>query len=1475
MSRSALCLVLAVATVSTLHAQSISPGTRAWLDHTLVVLMDSTYSLEHAETVVGALEPDLMDWHFGIYGNTGDVYHRHGARVSGGAWQREYQEYVTWYDRDWQLRMEQFDDNGVGRLPDGSPVWDGRTRYCASMCHNAPKWHTWHNQGLLMPVGLADTISQDNIDVAGFAFGRGAFCRWCLGGFREYLMQRFDADALAAMGVVDVAALDFADYLRTTHPAKGPALLEDPLCREYLKYQHISMLDNWRDVCRKVRAEAAHQGVPIPPIYGNQYAAQTNSFGLHQCTEVDVVWIEDGTRLPTPTDAQAWSTLRYKIGLAAGGHGQPVWSCLYPSSADARLTVLCEALANGGAHVANSPDEAFARFAAFVRENCHLFADRERVARVGIIASPTTWVWGQFPELGLRESRTRELFTASARALEDCHVPYGTVVFQHPAVVDEQPCLAELDRYDTIIAAGVECLSAGQEVALERFVDRGGRLVVVGEFGIYDEDHVSRTPPDFSATVLAPEQVEALMDMGQGDVAVAATRSAFADLVDPVADDRRLIVTDGGPRVWANLWQHRGRRLDVHLVNYSTDGGNLVPTAPIEIAVLVPEGMAVSAASIVGPDLPRQAVDIRREGNRVHVRVPSFDAYAIVSLGDAAEMTAARELARAAKALDRLEVAGEEAAAAGLVEQLAAADGRYEARAYRAAEASARQVAVEADAALAESVERTNRAETDERLARIERGKGAALALDFGERPTDGWVQVAGKTAYDADRGLGWLITDALGNAGAGEPDTLHGDWISSEQPRTLRLNLDPGAYRVSVITGELNESYHWGGDVEVAANGEPMLVGIKRRGGVWRTDEFVAAVTDSILDLTFSSRPAWWPMTYPHEWSVAGVIIEAVSGVPPPEALPLTDWLVSGPYSDNEWTRIQQAEAPPDGLEWRSYTTPPGDVPIVDFRHLFAANDEAAFVGRTALVAAQACQARLHIGMQARGKVWLNGELILHDEKASGLSVDEYTVPLSLNQGTNVLEVLTSTDWIGSSLTASLSGAEDVVHSLEGLRSAVGATPAIEYPEPVIVCEQPVLTLGVPMDVSVRFTNLSDTPQTANMALTAPNSAAAVRIEPLHARQDLQVTPRETVLALYRVTMIEPVDTVDAWHHWSLDVPDTVKLVAHVRYGDEERSGYRWLPAASPRLEATLTRAAMGGAPAELKLDLHNPTDQAVSGSLRLTPPEGWDLLQAPPAELSAEPGQSATATSSLQPGTDAVPGEYAAQAGLEFRPGGGEPVQLLARCMVALVGIAGEWRFDEGEGAAVSDASPRHNDGTVGQGLVWTEGRRGSALQFDGTACVQIAHSDSISIVSGVTVEAWVKPDRFVGNDMIVVKTDYSNEYLLYVDGQGTLRGRVRCGGTGGRNQDTIEATGALMPGVWQHIAFTWSRQAMRLYRDGELLKQAPTQCEGIGANTSSLCIGGGAYAGGFHGLIDDVVIRIGALSPADIKGAYERGR
>lgn len=205
-----------------------------------------------------------------------------------------------------------------------------------------------------------------------------------------------------------------------------------------------------------------------------------------------------------------------------------------------------------------------------------------------------------------------------------------------------------------------------------------------------------------------------------------------------------------------------------------------------------------------------------------------------------------------------------------------------------------------------------------------------------------------------------------------------------------------------------------------------------------------------------------------------------------------------------------------------------------------------------------------------------------------------------------------------------------------------------------------------------------------------------------------------------------------------------------------------------------------------------------------------------------------------------------------------------------MAVVGIAGQWDFDEGEGTRVEDASPHGNAGVVRPGITWSSGRRGHALRFDGNSWVEVPHSGSLSIASGITVAAWIRPERFVDNDVIVAKTDYAREYLLYAAGYGKLIGRVRNGGWNA--QDVVSAANVLKPGVWQHIAFTWSTRSARLYHNGTMVGEAQTQQPVIGANTAPVRIGGGAHSGGFNGLIDEVSIHIGALGPADIRALYE---
>src|SRR5206468_12056976 len=72
---------------------------------------------------------------------------------------------------------------------------------------------------------------------------------------------------------------------------------------------------------------------------------------------------------------------------------------------------------------------------------------------------------------------------------------------------------------------------------------------------------------------------------------------------------------------------------------------------------------------------------------------------------------------------------------------------------------------------------------------------------------------------------------------------------------------------------------------------------------------------------------------------------------------------------------------------------------------------------------------------------------------------------------------------------------------------------------------------------------------------------------------------------------------------------------------------------------------------------------------------------------------------------------------------------------------GLVGYWPFDEGGGSTASDASGSGNTGTLVSGPVWTAGRRGSALVFDGVASyVRVASTPALNSYP-LTVAFWRK--------------------------------------------------------------------------------------------------------------------------------------
>ena len=1496
--RTAFALALLCALAAPCAALEITPPEPSgqWTRNTLVSIMAGAGSMEAERKIYDDFQPDLLEWHHGIYHNRGDFFTRRGVRVSGGAWEREYQEFVTWYDRDWRRRMGQFHDNGVTRRFDGAPVWDGRPRYCASMCHKAPKWHMWHNQGLLRPVPFADSISQDNIDVAGFQFGRGAFCKWCLAGFRDYLAKRFPTAQLKQMGVEPVDEFDFVAYVNGRGLKRDPTILEDPVAREYVKYQYVWHLEQWQEAVRQVKDEARRLGRPIPPVYGNQYHASYVPFGAMQSGSVDVVWSEEGTYLPFPgSGKQAWSTLRYKAGEATGDFQRPCWTCVYPKNAAQWRIIWAEAQANGGMSTYNPPSEAYKAYAEWLRANRHLFCDRRRVAKVAILYSITSSMWNQFPGLGIRSKQTREAVAALARALEEAHIPYEVICDFHPQLRDNSAQYARYARYQTILAPFAECVGEATLERIRKYERDGGKFTPIGPFATYDEDHVLREPKAPQGPADGAEAISAILNVGSPDDPERAHAiTTLASLAQPT-QQAGLLKLDAPSTVWANLWRHPGR-LALHLVNYDLDGDAITSAQDIKCEVWAPEGLEFTQLWLDSPDFDREQIDFQRDRSTVTFSIPRIEHYVIASLTVPGEMEAAQAIAQARSAVDRLRVscisrqwpAGEapyvrpeELDVTPYEEQLAQSLSLHQANDYEQAGSKAASVKQAADKALRNWIAETEGRERANLARWTERGATARLAFDCGPGNTpDGFKPLRADTTYDPQRGFGWLETEAI-SATAGEtPNAIWGDFLSCEFPRTLRIDLQPGTYLVTIMTGESNTSYHWDSLIDVTCNGEMTLVGVPRRGDIFRTDGFVARAPDGRLDLTFSARPSWETETHDHAWSLNGLVVEPKDRQRTDNrSLPLRDWLVIGPFDGSDWQGLDTAFPPEVELQagygdlaWRRVSATPG-IPVLDCRAILGGDDESVYFALTEIIAQQDTVATLARGLQSRAKVWLNGEEILRDIRAAGLTPDEYQEGVRLRKGRNTLLVKLTTDWIGAALVGVLRGDTDppgVSVTAERLATQWTAAPAYCLPSPQIYCDPAELDLGRSVAVRVAWTNATPIEQTVRLDLEAESQPQdALRVERAGAAEPERLAPGATATARFAATMLKPVAGVEHWHAWRLDVPDRVKLIAHASVGDQTREARRWLPANSPHLAVSTLRCDPTAGAATIAATVTNTSRHELEGRVEFEPPAGW-RADKEREELRLKGREKRSVEVALNLEAEAEAGEYPVKVTLDIDTPQGGAVRLTDTAFVSIGGLVGKWDFEEGEGPIARDTSGEGNDARFAGGRIrWVEGRRGKGIHTEGYDHLAAPHSRSLDITQGVTVACWVKPDRFVGNDIILAKTDNYNEYLLYCDGSGTLRGRIRHRGAGARYQDALSSPEPLKVGRWQHIAMTWSRSGMNLFVNGKAVAHRKATQPAIGDVQAPFIIGGGSYDGGFTGAIDEVRVFNYALASEDVAG------
>lgn len=194
---------------------------------------------------------------------------------------------------------------------------------------------------------------------------------------------------------------------------------------------------------------------------------------------------------------------------------------------------------------------------------------------------------------------------------------------------------------------------------------------------------------------------------------------------------------------------------------------------------------------------------------------------------------------------------------------------------------------------------------------------------------------------------------------------------------------------------------------------------------------------------------------------------------------------------------------------------------------------------------------------------------------------------------------------------------------------------------------------------------------------------------------------------------------------------------------------------------------------------------------------------------------------------------------------------------------GPVAAYAFDEGSGTAVADASGQGNGGTF-TGASWTtSGKFGSSRSFDGVDdMVTVADSSSLDLTSGMTLEAWVKPDVATAYRTVLFKERGGDNlsYALYTNSDPN--------GPNADGPSFLSAPNALPTGTWSHLAATFDGSTLKLWVNGEVVASQAGSTMTTG--TGPLRIGANTVFGGedFDGLIDEVRIYNRALTKDELE-------
>ncbi|MEO3862177.1 LamG-like jellyroll fold domain-containing protein [Acrocarpospora sp. B8E8] len=198
---------------------------------------------------------------------------------------------------------------------------------------------------------------------------------------------------------------------------------------------------------------------------------------------------------------------------------------------------------------------------------------------------------------------------------------------------------------------------------------------------------------------------------------------------------------------------------------------------------------------------------------------------------------------------------------------------------------------------------------------------------------------------------------------------------------------------------------------------------------------------------------------------------------------------------------------------------------------------------------------------------------------------------------------------------------------------------------------------------------------------------------------------------------------------------------------------------------------------------------------------------------------------------------------------------------------GLVSAYAMDEGAGSTVTDSSGSNNNG-VAVATAWTAGKYGGALSFNGSSSVvNIADSASLRLTTGMTLEAWVRPNSVSGYRTVIMKDHVEGSaYGLYSSGDGPPSAWLRQ--QGADNHTIASGSSPIGLNTWTHLAATYDGSTAKLYVNGQLAGQT-SESGSLDSVGLPMHLGSNTFwQEYFSGLIDEVRVYNRALTAPEIQ-------